>query len=67
MGHLICPGCERSIEPLERFEKDKKKHKTWLITYCPYPRCAFNLDIEEMSVKVWNGKSFTDLDEDYRP
>ena len=51
----ICFKCKRSIEPLERREKDKKGKKTWLITYCPFERCAANLDIvPTIPVKLWN-------------
>ena len=60
----ICWKCKRSIEPLERREKDKKKNKAWLITYCPFERCAANLDITDApKVRLWNGSFFEDPDE----
>lgn len=57
----ICPRCSRSVEPLEKVVRDKKK--TWLIKSCPNERCKFNFDIEATKVKVWNDKqcSFEDL------
>lgn len=51
---LVCPGCKRSVEPLERIEKDREKNKTYKITYCPYDRCNFNFDLEQITVKLWN-------------
>lgn len=54
MAFQICPGCSRSIEPLERLEKDKKKHKTWKILYCPNTRCNFNIELTELEVRLWN-------------
>ena len=58
---IICWKCNRSVEPLERREKDKKAKKTWLITYCPFERCAANLDIvPATSIKIWNGSYFED-------
>lgn len=54
---IICPKCLRSVEPLERLEKDKKARKTWLIKYCSYPRCAFNIDIEPANIKLWNDRA----------
>lgn len=54
---LICFKCQRSIEPIERRERDKKTKKTWLITVCPFERCKANLDIKEApKVKIWNSK-----------
>jgi len=65
MYSLICWKCKRSVEPLERREKDKKGKKIWLITYCPYERCAANLDITEAPhIKLWDGGSFFDPDPD---
>lgn len=54
MANQVCPGCHRSIEPLTRLEKDKKKGRTYKITYCPYHRCNFNIDIEQITVRLWN-------------
>jgi len=62
---VVCPGCNRCIEPLERVEKDHKKNKTYKITYCPYERCKFNIDLEQITVKLWNHKTCTF--EDYLP
>jgi hypothetical protein len=54
---LICWKCRRSVEPLERREKDKKTGKRWLITYCPFERCNANLDIAPTDrIKVWNSQ-----------
>ena len=50
----ICWKCKRSITPAERIETDKKAKKTWLITYCPFERCAANLDLREHTIKLWN-------------
>lgn len=63
MAIRMCPECDRSIEPLVRWEKDKKTKKTWMITYCPYDRCGFNLDLEPSTVQVWNNEKckFEDL------
>ena len=61
MPNIICYKCKRSVEPLERREKDKRGKKTYLITYCPYERCSANLDIiPAPSIKIWNGAYFTD-------
>lgn len=58
MTNTVCKGCNRSVVPLERLEKDKKdKKKAWLITYCPFDRCRFNIDIEPANVKIWNSTS----------
>jgi hypothetical protein len=55
----ICFKCKRSVEPLERREKDSKAKKVWLISYCPFERCAANLEITEaLKIKVWNGSFF---------
>jgi len=55
----VCWKCQRSIEPLERREKDKKGKKIWLITFCPFERCAANLDLREVpKMKLWNGSFF---------
>jgi len=60
MSHRICWKCQRSVEPLTRTEKDKKKKK-WVIEYCPYERCSANLEIlEAPRVKIWNGAFFED-------
>lgn len=59
-AYIVCWKCKRSVEPAQRFEKDKKSKKTWIITYCPYERCLTNLDLEEMNVKLWNGHTFID-------
>jgi hypothetical protein len=65
MSYQVCPGCKRSILPLERLERDKKKHITWRIFYCPFERCNYNIDLEETEIKVWNNeKGFF---EDYLP
>lgn len=63
MSHQICPGCHRTVQPLDRIEKDKKAKKTYRITYCPYDRCNFNLDIEPINVKLWNSKDCSFEDE----
>jgi hypothetical protein len=61
---VICWKCQRSVEPLERREKDRKSKKTWLITYCPYERCAANLDIKDApAIRLWNGSFFENPDE----
>lgn len=53
--YQVCWKCKRSIEPLARREKDKKTNKVWLITYCPFERCAVNLDLTSApSIKIWN-------------
>ena len=63
MSSKICWKCSRSIEPLTRREKDKKTKKVWNIDYCPFERCAANLDIYEApKIKLWNGESFMDSD-----
>lgn len=55
MSARICKGCNRSVDPLTRTEKDKKTKKSWMILYCPYERCNFNIEIMEApSVKYWN-------------
>jgi hypothetical protein len=56
MSNVICPGCNRSVEPLERVERDSKakKAKTYKISYCPNTRCNFNIDLEIIDVKLWN-------------
>ncbi len=56
MAYQICPGCKRSVEPLEKIAKDKegKKPKTWKIWYCPFERCGFNIDLEQIEVRLWN-------------
>lgn len=56
--HIVCPKCLRSIEPLERLEKDKKGKKTWKILYCPFERCNYNIDLEICDVKLWNAKGY---------
>ena len=61
MERRICFKCNRSVEPLERREKDKKARKTWLITYCPYERCNANLDIVPAPrIALWDGSMFRD-------
>lgn len=66
MENIICPGCKRSITPDVRLEKDKKKGgRTYKITYCPFERCKFNLDIEKIEVKLWNKEGM--FFEDYMP
>lgn len=65
MPSQICPNCKRSIEPLERVERDTKKNKTYKITYCPYERCKFNLDLEQINVRLWNNEK--GYFEDYLP
>lgn len=69
MFNVICYKCSRSIEPLERREIDRKGKKTWIISYCPYERCAANLDLRQaVPVKLWNGSYFTDeLDDPNSP
>ncbi len=64
---IICPKCQRHIEPLERVERDSKnkKGKTYKITYCPYERCGFNLDLEQITVALWNKDTMKF--EDYLP
>jgi hypothetical protein len=58
---VICWKCKRSVDPLERREKDKKARKTWLITSCPYERCSANLDIViAPPIKLWDGTMFRD-------
>ena len=59
----ICPGCQRSVEPLEELVKDPKTKKAWLIQRCPFERCKFNIDISETNVRLWNDrlKYFEDL------
>ena len=62
MSARICWKCSRSVEPLTRMEHDKKKKK-WLIEYCPFERCAANLEIlEAPRVKLWNGAFWEDDD-----
>lgn len=65
MENVICPGCKRSVAPRQRYEKDKKHKKTWCISYCPFDRCNFNIEIDQVTTKVWNamGQYF----EDYVP
>lgn len=54
---VICYKCRRSIEPLER--REKKGRKIWTIIYCPFERCAANLDlIEAKPMRIWNGSYF---------
>lgn len=61
----ICWKCSRSIEPLTRTEKDKKTKKVWQIDYCPFERCNANLEIYDApKIKLWNGTSFFDPNED---
>lgn len=50
----ICPKCNRHVEPKERTERDHKKSKNYKITYCPFERCGFNFDLEQIQVKLWN-------------
>lgn len=54
MSNQICPGCQRSVKPLEKLEYDKTIRKHWMISYCPFERCGFNIDLEPMSLKTWN-------------
>jgi len=55
MPFVICWKCKRSVEPVERREKDKKSKKMWLISSCPFERCAANLDLREVGpVRLWN-------------
>jgi hypothetical protein len=54
MQYIVCPGCKRSVQPLERIETDKKAKKTYRITYCPFERCNFNIDLELVDIKLWN-------------
>jgi hypothetical protein len=64
MVSIICWKCKRSVEPLERREKDKKHRKTWLITYCPFERCNANLDIQDApAIRLWNGREFFNPDD----
>jgi hypothetical protein len=52
---VICWKCSRSVDPLTRREVDKKNKKAWIISYCPFERCAANLDIKEAPpIKLWN-------------
>jgi hypothetical protein len=52
---IICWKCSRSVEPLTRREYDKKAKKAWMIVYCPFERCAANLDLyPTVPVKLWN-------------
>lgn len=61
MPNVICWKCRRSVEALERREKDKKARKTWLITYCPYERCNANIDLVPATpVRLWDGTMFRD-------
>lgn len=63
MHSQICWKCKRSVEPLERREKDKKTKKVWLILYCPFERCTANLDlIPAPAIRLWNGSSFFNPD-----
>ena len=64
MKQVLCPGCNRNVEPKEKVEKDRKTKKNWAIKYCPYERCGFNLDIVPFNVKVWNNdySRFEDFD-----
>lgn len=39
----LCPRCKCSTKESERIEKDHKKNKHWLITYCG--KCGFNFDL----------------------
>jgi hypothetical protein len=65
---LICPKCRRNIEPRERNVTDKKGVH-YKITQCPYDRCHFNIDIEKITVKLWNKVTcqFEDLTPTGRP
>lgn len=63
--NVVCPKCQRTITPIERVEKDHKHNKTYKITYCPFERCNFNLDLEQITVKLWN-KDKCEF-EDYMP
>ena len=54
---VICYKCRRSVEPLERLEKDKKG-KLWTITYCPFERCGANLEIDATAIKKWNNLGY---------
>lgn len=60
----ICWKCSRAITPAERIETDPKSKKKWAIKYCPFERCAANLDLKPLNVKVWNGKVFRDEEEE---
>lgn len=65
MPYIICWKCRRSVEPLDRRETDKRSHKTWVITYCPFERCNANLDIcIAPKIKLWDGKYFIDETDD---
>ena len=39
----LCPRCAHPTKESERIEKDEKKGKHWLITYCA--RCGYNFDL----------------------
>jgi hypothetical protein len=69
MSLQICWKCSRSIEPLERKEKDKKSKKSWTILYCPFERCKANLDIyPSVNVKMWNSaKGFFEDETEHDP
>lgn len=54
MPSIICPGCQRSVEPLDRIEKSKKTGKMYKISACPYERCKFNIDLSETTIKLWS-------------
>lgn len=61
MQNVICYKCSRSVIPLERREKDKRGKRAWIIAYCPYERCAANLDIYLATpIKLWTGAYFAD-------
>lgn len=45
--HLICIGCQKSVEPITVFERSPDSNKEWRITRCPREACKFNLDIEQ--------------------
>ena len=64
MANIVCWKCQRSVEPLERRERDKKAKKSWFISYCPFDRCGANLDIYPAPpIKLWNGSFFESEDD----
>jgi len=46
----LCPRCNASTKESERIEKDLKKDKHWIITYCA--RCGFNFDIDAYAGEI---------------
>ncbi len=67
--HIVCIGCQKSVEPITVFVKSKDSLKEWRITKCPRDSCNFNMDIEQhKAIKYsqpekgryfWDGKLWT--------